>query len=419
MDSDAYISHVVSEPPDIAGAAIVCNNIKSKKEPKKRCENTATKGLYCGIHYKHPRPWCPSTPEMATLREKAKVKKAVKLVKKTKEAERIAALQTATAIRIRAWWKFYYGLRAFRRQGPAVWDRSLCTNDSDFFSTDAVQDISGVSFFSYKDEDGHVYGFDIRSIHTLFYRARTSGEAASNPFTRNEFHSGIHQCVLARVRWLRKRGLPTEWEPLAPPTPEQQTRMKIVDLFSKIDELNYYSSPDWFINLDVRGHRAFYSELNAIWTHRAGLSIAQKNMIVPNYHTRLFRYHPWGLRDMNLLELQRVNMNTIRLFISSATDRNDRILGAMYVVSTLTLVNEGARTAYPWLYESVAGGDEPPAQPMGRVRRPGLVNLLGIGWLQDLLQTIHDEAAHNPPPLQLPPPVAPIPEDNVATEEID
>jgi hypothetical protein len=120
---------------------------------------------------------------------------------------------------------------------------------------------------------------------------------------------------------------------------------------------------------------------------------------------------------MNLSELQRINMYTIRLLITSAADRNDRILGAMYVVSTLTLVNEGARTAYPWLYESVAGGDEPPAPPIAAVRRPGLVNLLGIGWIQNLLQNIHDEAANVPPPFQLPPPAAPSPENSDSDEE--
>jgi hypothetical protein len=172
--------------------------------------------------------------------------------------------------------------------------------------------------------------------------------------------------------------------------------MKVVDLFAKIDELNYYSSPDWFIGLDRDQQRKFYRELHAIWSHKAGLSIQQKNTIVPQHMQRLFRHAPWALTEQSLESLQKINMNVIRLMISSAEDRNDRILGAMYVVSTLTLVNEQARNAYPWLHESVFEDEHEthymPHQP-----------LFGIGWLNDLL-SIANNRIPVPPPLELPPP---------------
>ena len=91
-------------------------------------------------------------------------------------------------------------------------------------------------------------------------------------------------------------------------------------------------------------------------------------------------------------------MGVIRLMICSAEDRNDRILGAMYVVSTLTLVNEQARTAYPWLYESVSG--IPAAVPVDD-RRFTLGNLIGVGWLGELIALAERERV---PPLRLPPP---------------
>jgi hypothetical protein len=90
----------------------------------------------------------------------------------------------------------------------------------------------------------------------------------------------------------------------------------------------------------------------------------------------------------------------------------------MYVVSTLTLVNEDARRAYPWLYESVydASAPESPARDApvveglggggdrdrDRERRNGVpfLNFLGIQWIQELLR------ADTLPPLRLPPPAA-------------
>jgi hypothetical protein len=390
-----------------AGAAETCANIKSRKDPKKRCTNVATHGEYCGIHYKHPRPWNPGSPGSIGARVKYRKRTGICM----------GAVEKYNAGRILAWWRFYKGLYHYRRQGPAFYTRELCVNDADFFSTDSVCDISGTMFFSYKCDDNHVYGFDIRSIHTLMYRAHVGGTEALNPFNRAPFPRGMGRQVHALVRKLTRWKLPTEWVPLTPPTPEQQIRMKIVDVFSKIDELNYYSSPDWFIGLSEGAHRRFYAQLFDIWTHRANLSPAQKNTIVPGFAGRLFRTPRWALADMNYDALQKMNLGVIRMMISSAEDRNDRILGAMYVVSALTLVCDGARTAYPWLYESVfeeerAAAAQPAALPGLDARRGGLANLLGIGWLQDLLalrDAVEAAAPLEAPALPLPPPPLALP----------
>jgi hypothetical protein len=389
------ISHVIDDA-DLESIS-QCANIKSRKDPKKRCTNLAVHGEYCGIHYKHPRPWCPGSPASIAARVKSRHARVPRVQKNPEFIKKIVQ-----------WWRFYNGLRQRRLRGPAYWTRALCTNDTDFFSTDTMTDISGAAFYSYKDTDNHIYGFDIRSIHTLLYRARTAGEHASNPFTRAPFPSFVARQVGVLVRALSRLRISTEWTPLAPPTPEQQIRMKIVDAFSKIDELNYYSSPDWFLELSVAGHRHFYAALFDIWTHRANLSIAQKNTIVPGFVSRLFRTPRWAVADMTLDALQRLNLTVIRMMISSATDRNDRILGAMYVVSALTLVCDAARIAYPWLHESVVEVPAPAA--FVAERRPALANLLGIGWLQDILalREAVEVAAPVPaagiPPLALPPP---------------
>ena len=406
----ALISHVgphLSIPTAATAGPVKCANIKSRKEPKKQCTNNATHGAYCGIHHKHPKPWSPDSIGERVRHRKAKKKGTIGVCP--------TALAKA-ATQIQRWFVLYHGLRAFRRYGPAYFCRELCTNDSDFFSTESVRDISGGYFISYKDPDNHVYGFDVRSAHTLIYRARTSGESAMNPFTRSVFPTFFLRSVNAQVRWLSARKLATEWAPLAPPTPEQQVRMKVVDLFNKIDELNYYSSPDWFLDLTQRGQRHLYSTLHDIWTHRAGLSMTQKAALVPNFQQRLFRHPPWAIRELPLETVQRLNMATIRMLITSASDRNDRILGAMYVVTALTAVNETARTAYPWLYESIAEEEEAPlpAQAGGANRRNGLIQALGIGWLNDLLALTNAAGAGaaavaEPPVLQLPPPAQ---EDN-------
>jgi hypothetical protein len=373
---------------------VTCANIRSRKYNTERCPNPPTRGAYCGMHYKNPKPLNPS-PTSA---------KAHRAVTRTRSETQHA--KTTAALRIWTWYKQARLYHMYKSRGPAYHVRNIATNDTDFFSADAVNDISGSMFFSYKDVDNHVYAFDIRSIHTLIHRARISGGSPQNPFTRTPLEMGVIRRVATLVKQLQAHGVSTEWAPLEPPTPEQQLCMKVVDLFHIIDELNYYSSPDWFLRLDLDNHMRFYTEIHAIWTHRAGLSIHQKSAIVPGL--KIFRHPPWALRDQSLHSMQKLNMNTIRTLITSAEDRNDRILGAMYIVSALTLVNEDARRAYPWLYESVYDASAPESPPQdgdGHVadageRRIPFLNFLGIQWIQELLRV------DTLPPLRLPPPAA-------------
>jgi hypothetical protein len=319
---------------------------------------------------------------------------------KIKRLTRLAATAVATATaaaKIQHWFRDNIGRHNVRNRGPAYYTRTLCVNDTDFFSTDPVADVSGNLFFSYKDAKQHVYGFDLRSINTLIANS-TDDEKIENPFNRALIPLTEVRKVQKIVRRRLAHGHTTEWAKLEPSTPIQQYRMKIVDLFQIIDELNYYSSPEWFLNLTQNEHQRFYRQLYAIWTYRANLSPDQKRQIVPNYQTALFKHSPFVVAVFPLERIQKVNMGVIRTMITAATDRNDRILGAMYIISTLTLVSDSARQAYPWLYESVVAPEDleqapAPAAPL---------QFFGLGgWLNDIFNlTGH----HNMPPLLLPPP---------------
>jgi hypothetical protein len=267
--------------------------------------------------------------------------------------------------------------------GPAFYVRDQLANDTDFFSAEPLSTLENAYFISYA-ESNQLYGFDLRSLHTILHRALTTGEAPLNPYTRSPIPAPVVETVKRRVAAMESRGLAVSWAPLDPPTPEQRSRMRVVDLFMAINELNYYSSPEWFFALDAAAHRQFYTELHSIWTFRAGLTEDQKTAIVPNHATRVFRIAPFAIVDMTLEAVVRLNASTMRILIQSAAEKSDRVLGAMYVVSALTLVNREARAAYPWLYESVY---EPPTPPPAR-----------FGWIRNLF------GIRGIPFLELPPP---------------
>jgi hypothetical protein len=372
---------------------------------KTRCKNTATHGDYCGHHHKHP---CVFESPESEQKPKSEPKSE-------KPERRVSERNTrrAAATRIQKWFRETNPLHQWRTRGPAYHDRSLCVNDADFFSMDSVADISGFMFFSYMEKDTHIYGFDIRSIATLIANAAKANAAKAededqppeNPFNRDPIPLLEVQKVQKIVEKLKYSKISTEWAKLEPQTPDQQYRMKVVDLFQLIDGLNYYSSPDWFLVLNFSEHMKFYRELHSIWVYRANLTLEQKETIVPNYISNLFHHSPRAISRFSAERMKKVNMGVIKTLITSAADRNDRILGAMYVMSAMTLVNSGARDAYPWLYESVIGNDLEFPEEQENIPPP----LFGMtGWLRDLLYMTMPPLVPNQqntmPFLALPPP---------------
>lgn len=319
------------EPPS-------CKNIRSRNHPDQRCPNPAVHGEYCGLHFKHPRPF--------------KSKAKLSIDETPVNTISVPMNSGASVKKIQKWWRFRGRLRLFRRQGPAKWQRDICTNSTDFYSMEDICTLSGEYIFSFIEQGKCVYAFDLRSLATLLEK----NETPQNPYTRELLTESVIVKAKNFIRWSRKKGLDTRWAPIEPQSPDQRFKLKVTDLFQKIDELNYYTNPEWFIGLDVDDLRCFYVELYDIWFHRAELSNEMRRTIIPP-PAHPFKY-PINeiVPQKNIDFLRKVNLDTIRMFISAATERTDRVLGAMYIVTVMTLVNRQCRETYPWLYESATPG---------------------------------------------------------------
>lgn len=81
--------------------------------------------------------------------------------------------------------------------GPAFNNRSLCKNDTDFFSLESIKTISMHKFFSYKHADS-IWGFDILSIYNLFVKASSS--IVLNPYTREKLDNSIFINIKQLIR---------------------------------------------------------------------------------------------------------------------------------------------------------------------------------------------------------------------------
>ena len=239
-------------------------------------------------------------------------------------------------------------------RGPAKFNRSLCVNETEFFSMEPLKEIPFNQFYSYKDVDGMIYGFDIISLYNLLDNEDLKD---SNPYNRNPIpnKAKVNFKRLINISKIMGENLDMNLVVEEEITdPAKLVEIRTLGLFRVIDSLGNYTNPAWFIQLTQRQVVKFLQELRDIWVYRAHLdNITMIEISPPNGN-------PFEILDMNMiLNMPLYNLKTMALLVidqlvKSGVDRESRVLGANYVLCALTLVSPGAAEALPWLYQSVA-----------------------------------------------------------------
>jgi hypothetical protein len=224
-------------------------------------------------------------------------------------------------------------------------------NEHDFLTMERMVDLPKTQFFSFKDLDGFIYGFDSMSFYQLVY----VNKILTNPYTRQDFQSETihHFCKLIKYASFLKIPLNTIMEKDIV-TPEQEQELKVVELFQKINSLGNYADSNWFMQLTNGNLIRYLKELNDIWNYRSQLTDAVKRTICPPHGNpfRNIRYIRINY-DSDLYTLRQEIINVLEIFVSSGIDKDSQTLGSYYALSALTLVSHNASIALPWLYQSV------------------------------------------------------------------
>jgi hypothetical protein len=347
----------------------ICNSIRSKTHPGERCSHRALAGSeWCGVHGKqtHPTRFVaaavtdviehavgPVTPPKVARSPKTHKKEpaaptSVREEKRSKP-EPSDAEKLTLASRVSSVWNRWLA----RRAGPLLRFREESNNPCDFFSADPVEEIPLRDFVSFVDA-GKGYCMDIKSAVSLLEHAAKSGEVAVNPFNR----APLPAVFKSRVA---RHGKTAHWESLSASTPTggagaaAAESLTVTDTFRAMEDLGYYTDPDWFTDLSRLQLQRMYLELADIWYHRAGLSGADRNRIVP------LPANPFCIPVATVLAMQQralrpVLLNTCKALVSSAAARGDRQTGVMYVLGVLAMISAGASAAYPWLVEMLSPG---------------------------------------------------------------
>jgi hypothetical protein len=237
--------------------------------------------------------------------------------------------------------------------GPAFKNRTLCTNDSDFLTGNGFNSMDFSQFFSYKDEDGFIYGFDVISLYNLIMK---SGRSIKNPYNRNDISKTVIQNMRNMIRLSRILKIDIDIEIKEEPvSAEKSTELRTLELFQNIDTLGNYSDPAWFLSLNRVKIIKFLRELTDIWSYRAQLTNEIKRKICPPvgdpFRGLNFNYIN---SEENIDNVRKTVVSILEKFVNNGVDNDSKSLGAYYVLGALTLVSENAATSLPWLFQSVA-----------------------------------------------------------------
>jgi len=272
---------------------------------------------------------------------------------------------------------------SFRLRGEAIKNRSICVNSTDFYTLESINEIDFRRFFSYKDNKDFYYGFDIESLNELL--SKTSKININNPYNREKIPGNIITRIYSliyKIRIIFKNIL----EPMIVSqrqnsiinrsfnsprndireniirltTPEIQTlnnnrlqsmNRRIHELFMEIDQLGNYTNMEWFSLLNREQYIRLYRLIFNIW-RRLPYDLRTKICISRDPFSNIFPSNI-NILDIDFERIKEACLIVFENMVFTGLDIEYRKIGALHVLSALTVVSVNARNAIPWLYDTV------------------------------------------------------------------
>lgn len=334
----------------------ICENISKKIKPSRKLEKLDTELLYIPT-FKDSELLLKYNYNIQQLKLIAKTHKLKLTGNKSQLVSRIYShlCLSGSIIKIQKIIRGCLQRKYIKSHGPAFKNKSICNNTFDFLSMDELTNIPNEQFFSFKDEDGFIYGFDLVSLHNLIYKCNGS---IKNPFNTKAISSKVIEDFrsLLRISRVLKINICTDISDISNDVSDSKfVELRTVTLFQNIDALGNYSNPQWFLSLNRNQLIKFVRELVDIWSYRAPLTIETKKEICPpsgNPFSRLQNYNILQTME-NLDDVRKNVLDIIDKMVNTGTNKDNKCLGAFYVLGAITLVNNDAATTMPWLYQAV------------------------------------------------------------------
>lgn len=232
-----------------------------------------------------------------------------------------------------------------RIRGYLVRRRNKCINDEDFFTLEGKYDIPEIYFFSYVDNNGFEYCFDIRSFNKILETHPI------NPYTLAPIPDYAIGKFKTKILYLQSKNINFLIERDKLP-PEKEFEQKVIEIFHKYDMLDNYTNHLWFMRLSHYQLKELYKRAEDIWNYRAELTSMQKCRIVKDgmaFNINLYEISKFPNHKKR--ELQLILLKEMDRFVTEGVDESEKKLGALLILSALTQVSPDAAEALPHLVD--------------------------------------------------------------------
>lgn len=244
--------------------------------------------------------------------------------------------------------------------GPGLKNRKICTNETDFVSMDSLNQIPYNQFFSYKDVDGTIYGFDLTSIYNLICKPmniNNINKEITNPYNRQNIPDFVYSNIkkIIRLSKILKIDIELIIEQTTNLSDDKTIELRALALFQNINALGNYSDPSWFLSLNKQNLIKLVREIVDIWNYRLQISDDTKRKICPPNGNPFRNINVASIfSEPHLNNVKKVTLELLEQFVNSGIDNDSKSLGAYYVLGALTIVSSQAATTIPWLFQSFA-----------------------------------------------------------------
>lgn len=220
-----------------------------------------------------------------------------------------------------------------------------CVNDTDILTFDNIQDISKDLLYIFKDFNTKLnYAFDIRTLVQIMNQ-----DKPCCPYTCKEYTVEEKIKIMNEIENRKKKGIKLDIEKIKL-KPEEETEMRMIDIFHKLNLLGNYTSHLWLKNMSINQLIKFYSDAEDLWVYRLGLSHKERKkyvkngqaFLVPVYEVKTFS---------NLNRLRNVCLDEIERFISDGVGMEEKKLGGMWMLTVLVDCSFEAALALPHLVQ--------------------------------------------------------------------
>ena len=221
--------------------------------------------------------------------------------------------------------------------------------ENEYVNTEDFESLESLSLMHKHDlmgvkEEGKVYGFDIISFENLLLKYK---ENAFNPYTRTILDADVRRRFkeIIFLKRLFKYGTRIKREKVKDTI---ETRMD--NVFYRINDLGNYADSRWVQELSKDKLMKFIYELADIWEYRANLSNDSKRRI----YAQLNPFSDLRMSRLPIDTIEILQQKVVKIIerLISSQEQEHASLGAFYVLGAITLVNNNAAEALPWLYQS-------------------------------------------------------------------